>query len=307
MDTKSMTAVLVGLMVSGLILVAFVPIFTEVTATEDTFTNDGYYRMAETTEETTIVWDTGNNPNVLVVNDVEISLTAMNLRLNYSYTIAFSKDFVLRYYYLGTSSSMDIYASGYTGVGINQSSGAIGTFTINENGITLEKSDSETTLTATHTGDFFVINPNGIYTMKKMDVSAYLLEDSTIFYACGTSLVATNVVSSFYIEGTVDDYTITPMSSNVNTENESSTHDDVSGYVDLVLLDKLTFDSIYSPPGGTETERSQTYSYFLVPYQVTAEKSVHGDEVFNTVINLIPLLAGVGLLMAGVYYFISRK
>ena len=275
-----------------------VPIINDSLTTERTFTNDGFYRMTNTEEETVITWTPSVDKFVLNVNGEDVSIQGLTQYGYSNYSIAFADDVVVRYYYeTANSQNIQVWKGDYQ-VGMGASSTYTMTITINSSALTFNNGAPDAvTSTIAHTGDYFVIDPNGEYTMKLRDKSAYILEDSTIFYAGGISGVGTSIFSSIYIEGTVADYTVTPMRNYVTVSNESATYSSVNGYVGLVALDKLTFDTTYSPPGGTEAERSQAYNYFLVPYQVTAELSQHLDDTEQTLVGIIPLLVIIGLVI----------
>lgn len=294
----------VGVILTGALLG---PVINDATKTTETLTNDGYYRVSETEDETVIVWDTVNSPNIITVNDEEIDLSTLGLSANSSYTIAFADDFLLRYFPLGSSSNIQVWGSNYSGLGIGASSGVTGTFTISSSGITLEKSNSETVQTASHTGSYFRIDLEGDYTLKKSDKTAYVLEDSTIFYAAGISGVgAAGNITSIYFEGTTDEIEYTVMRANVDVSNSNVTYTDDATHVGVVNLDKVTFTTTYETGGETYTI-DQTYSYFFVPYQITAELSEHLTPGQISLMGAIPVMVIVALLMAAVGAIALRR
>lgn len=311
MDTKSIIAVIVGLMVAGLILVAFVPVFTEVTATEDTYQNDGYFRMTHygTDTDVTIEWS-AENPKTMIVNDVAIPI-------NYNVeggqvTIVADTNFIVR---LNASNTMSYIAqTGGTHTAIESAtyvfSGGTATITNTSDG-------TPTTYNTTYE-DIYVPDLDGEFVMKEFDKTAYVNEDSEIF-AFGLTRIRTSTGTTaspgagFEFSGSIADGIegrIWRGSDNVTVADEQINYVADSNHIDLYKFDSITATATYTETieGETVTTDTQvTYNYLLVPYEVTAERTVHGDDVFNTVINIIPLLAGVGLLMAGVYYFITRK
>ena len=300
MKTNLLTLVVtltVGIILAGSLLM---PVLTDATTTEKTFVNDGYYRLSETDGETVIIWDTANTPYTITVNGVDFDLSTMGLTANMSYTIAFADDFLLRYFPLGASSNMQIWGSSYSGLGVGQSVGVVATFTITSSGITLEKSDGSATQTASHAGKYFAINKDGDYIMKKSDKTAYVLEDSSIFYAGGISTVgAGGNITSIYFEGSTEEIDYTVMRSGVSVSNSNVIYTDVSDYIGLVNLEKVTFTTTYETGGETYTN-DQTYTYFLVPYEVTAELSQHLTPAEIALLNALPFLVIIGLVLAGV-------
>lgn len=305
MDTKSITAVIIGLMVSGLILVAFVPIFTEVTATEKTFTNEGYFTVSkhlDTDDDVTIGWE-HTAPNKVTVNDTDVLLPTSNG----AWTIVGTETTALVRYSISNSvTTVQIFGTSPQ-VLCNTTNGYDCTIAITSTGVTLTSTaDSGNTATASTTDPIWYVAPSGGYVMKLADKVAYVNGDSEI-YAMGMSQIGGVGGKMMTVNGNIDDgFTaeVVYPTSGYTTGDVTATYSEVGNYLDLYALDKFQFDATET---STSTTTTQTYNYFIVPHEVTAELSVHGDDTFNTVINIIPLLAGVGLLMAGVYYFISRK
>lgn len=301
MDNKFIGLV-IGLVVGVLLIGSLlVPTITDATATEETFTNTGYYRMASTTDEMVIRWTPSEDPFTINVNNVDISIESLKQYAYSSYSMAFSDDFIVRYYYeTPTTQSIQLWNDNFR-AGINTSSTYTAIITINSEGVSYTTTNPEqSTISLSHSGDYFIINPDGDYIMKYRDESAYLLKDTTIFYAGGLSPVAPSTYTSIYIEGTVDDYTVTPLITGATVSNLGASYSSIDGYVDLVAVDKLTFDTEYNA-----AERNQTYNYFLVPYQVTAELSDHLNAGEIAMIAVIPVLMIASLLIFAVR-FVTR-
>lgn len=288
MDTKNYVGLLVGLMVSALILVAMVPVFTEVSATEDTFENDGYYdmRYIETDESVTLFWNP-EEPNQITVGSeiVDLPIASSSERK----TIILGGDNIIFRYY-GNPALIQITTTG----GSAFDGDTPMTIVCNEGVVTATWGDN--TRTGTYT-KLYIPSNDGEFTMKQSDLSAYVLGDSEIIAMGITQINGTNEV--IYINGTIDDGV---MFTSWNTELEF-TDISVNAVSNSNHIDLYELSSITAKCGTTDI----TYSYFLVPTEVTAEKTIHGGTAFNSIIDLLPMLAGLGLLMAGVYYFISRK
>lgn len=314
MDTKSITAILIGLMVSGLILVAFVPIFTEVTATEDTFTNEGYYRLNhyDSTTDHTVTW-TYENPNVMTVDDVDVTINgAPNLQI----TVIADTNWLVRMIF---DSQSKVSAIGYlyssSGVKLaNVSDSQTASFTMTGGTVTIACGTYSGSNTYT---DVYLPDTDGSLTMKMPTTDAYINGDSAIVGFGLTRINTANGIQSspgsgFEFIGTYDDGINGRVwrGDNVTLDDITINAREIASHIDLYRFTEINAVAICTETvddATVTTDTNVTYNYVIVPYEVTAEKSVHGDEVFNTVIDLIPLLAGVGLLMAGVYYFISRK
>ena len=305
MNTKQIVTGVVALVVAIVITVSCaIPVISDSTQAEDTFTNEGYarYTSIESTDDTeiTIFWDHTDPKNVVVGTD-KISFSECS---NWT-SIVFGQDWTVRYatssqnndtnvQYIGPTNSD--YVAGGTTLGYD--------VTIVLDSGTATITNGETTKTATYTTAYYPDN-NGSMIMKKSDMSAYLLKDSSIVVANGNTTVG-GVGVGVYFTGTVDDgYNMSLYRNTNDTEvsNVVSNYNDVSGYLDLIKLTDITFDM--TPDGGTATQA--TYSYFLVPYEVTAERAIHPDSTLSTIINVIPVLLIVSIIIGAVALFISNR
>lgn len=287
MDTKSIITVIIGLMVSGVILMAFVPICTEVTATEHTFTNGKLYYMNEIGEDESIIYTYDGTLGIWTING-----EAINISVSEATTVVAGDGFIIR-------------ANGQLRGSAIASPASIESLTVTANGVTMNYTKPDaTTATATATGTvyYYATNIETDYVLCPYDLPTYVNKDSQIL-ADGQSGIASGQAAVFKIIGSIDDgFTVTCQTPGVTIGDVVCNYEKVNGYVDLYKITNITFSTVYN-----DVERGQTYSSYIVPAEVTSEKSIHGDDAFNTVINLIPLIAGMGLLMAGVYYFIIRK
>lgn len=291
----SITAVVVIAVLAG----TLIPVLDDATATTDTLTNDGYYRMSDTEDETVITWAPSVSKTTLTVDDVEISMAGLPTG---TYSIAFSDDFIIRYSNEGTY-NVQLWASSYV-AGMSGTSAATLTITINSTGGTFAISGGSTT-NITHSGEYFIIDPDGDKVMKYKDKSAYLLSDSSVVYAGGTSVIVGTTYSGIYFEGTVDNLTFTPMSSSVTISDVDSVYTESDDHVGVILLEKVTFKTTHTS-GDVQTDKDQTYSYFLVPYQITAERTVHFTDGENAIFNAIPVIVIVALLL-GIVALVLRS
>lgn len=305
MDTKVFITVIAGVLVSALILGAFVPIFSEVTATEDEFSNDGYYHMEKygVDDDITIEWN-HSEPKIITVNGIDYTLS---LPYNTWTSLVVGDDWYLRY---ADGNTVQFTQTSYGGISYLSASttDAKDLTIVCSNGTADISTATEGTVsnrvTATYTELYIISGDAGSYVMKAKDGTAYMTATSD-FVALGVTQLQGSDRCILRIDGniedganvdviasTVTDTTITDVT--VNT-SELPSH---KGY----SLSTITFVAVAD---GTDTD--VTYSYFIVPSEVSIERNVHGDEAFNSVIDIIPLVAGVGLLMGAVYYFISRR
>lgn len=310
MDLRKNIMMIVSLMVAVIIaLSVLVPVIQDTSASEDTFTNEGYYTMDLMTSSSTktIRWEIAT-PNILTIDgeDFDTNTFAGSGR---SYTVIGSDTVFIRYsastsrtlfQAFGADNSYNAYSTSdtMTYAEVTISGGTIA--------IASDKSGYESASYSIGT-ECYAISLDGDYAvMKKTDESAYVLGDSPIRFM---GITGTSGAASFgtYGVGTIDDgMTLSTMyvGSNYTTITFSdpvATKTAVSGYEDLYLLEKYTFTADID---GTEDD--VTYSYFLVPYEVTAERSVHVSTVEASLLNIIPLLVVIGIVM-GAVWFIRQK
>lgn len=304
MDTGKFIGLLVFFLVGALVLVAFVPVIQETTSATDTFTNAGYYSMDELGQdaELTISWDK-STPMILTVGETAVDMT--DLPKSRSYTIIGSSDFVVRYDKINDTS---VVIQGYNNDNdyFNVGDGTEVTITVSSGSVTCHSNRTDIsgglTTEYTFTDVAYALNPlgNGTYSyiMKDAAQTAYVKGDSVIYFLGVTNVTPTEVIG-VYASGTLDDgMTVeTAAIRNVTTVDSYTdpvpTYTEVNGYKDLYALEKYEFTINYDSTESYDV----TYSYFIVPYEVTAEKEYHADTTLATVINLLPLIAGIGLLM----------
>lgn len=293
MEMKIPMVVISAFVVVVVLAAVLMPVLEDATDTEDTFTNEGgYYRMGEINAaddtEYTLSW-VKTDTTILTINGVDFDANAAYGTA--ATTVVASENWMLRYhsidgpsgylqYYDGTSwagdattKSMDITASN-------------GTVTITY----VMSTDVTNTKTVTYTKLYAIMPDSTDDEMKKPTETPYLLGDSSI-YAMGVTSGITGLIK---IEGTINDGVDIDVIGN-NSETISNIVIDktaVSGYKDLYKVSKITFDVEIS---GVTT--SCTYNFFIVPYEVTAEKSQHLDTNEIAIFGAIPVLVIVALLI----------
>lgn len=309
MDTGKFVGLLVFGLIGIIVLSAFVPIISETTTATNTFDNsaDGYYTMAlNADDDTTYTIEYSlDTPGILTINGETFDAFATYGQAITS--VAMADDWVLRF---DSQNSQYGYLQYYDGTlwrGSNSTksfemTASNGTATIN----TVESNDATTTLTKTYTS-MFVIYPDSDYTMKKPTQNAYVLGDSLIFAEGITSGTASGNVPTgaqvIKITGNITDgVTITTSDTDWIISNIEIHKTDVAGYIDLYQIEKITFDLTKD-----DAVYHATYSFFVVPSEITAEKSIHPDTALATVIDMLPLIAGVGLLMFLVAEFLYTR
>lgn len=299
---KIIVSAIIGVVVFAAILV---PVTQEAVTTEKTFTNEGgFYPMQEissTDEGTyTLEW-VKSDTTVLTINGVDFD--AYESYGEATTTIICSESWLLRYYCTTQTYGYLQFFDGTNWIGSATSksvsvSATSGTATITH----VAADDTETTRTASYT-DLYVINPSATDDiMKKSTDTPYVNGDSALYAMGITSISGSN--SLVKIEGNIDDGVTVDV---LGTTSETVTNividkEAVSGYLDLYKITKITFDVEIS-----DTTTACTYSYFIVPYEVTAELSAHPGTSEIALINIIPLLVLVGLVLGVVGAVLSRR
>ena len=291
----------VGIILAGSLLM---PVISDATTTERTFTNNGYFRMSETLstdENTVITWDSANafvfNLNG---NDIELPPGATSGTV-YPYTILASDAWALRAAVLNDTVNVDLtlYGSGSDSTllwFVNSWSNDTATITLSAGTASFKANDSTpVTVSYTHA---FIPDENGNYILKKGTETAYLHGESLI-YATGRTTATfgeDSVDLNINIEGNITDgETVTVLApTGYTSDNIEVVNSQVTGYKDLYTFDKVTFEI-------TETDSSTTvdvvYSQVIVPYQITAELSQHLDPAEIAIMNALPVLIIVALVV----------
>lgn len=289
----------VGVILTGALLG---PVISDATKTEVTYTNEGYYRMAEIGDESiSIVWD-HTEPKQITVNDEVVDL--IKVPTNKVVTIAVTDETIIRYAPVTSNTLIQVYSSaGYYGAGVND--GTDMTITIGEGTLTADNG-SGTTVTKTITSGYYASN-NGKWIMKTDGETAFIHKDDSVVVLAGNTNVG-DVTIGVYANGTINDglsfetFPVDGEAHVVTYGDVTFNYTDVTGYIDLVKLSNCQFDITCD-----DTTATATYSYFLVPYEVTAELSQHLTPGQISLVGAIPVMVIVALLMAAVGAIALRR
>lgn len=304
MENKLIAGIVAAAIAVILLAGVLMPALSNATTTEDTLTNKGYFRLSsiESTDDGTITffWD-HTKPGVMTINGTEMNINYPNVDV-ISISLVFSDTFTIRFYKEYSAMSCQVYLPYSQFVGASVANGTDLTATATSGSISVANT-AATPVTGSATYDtLYYPDTNGSWIMKDKDTSAYVYPDSTIIVANGLTAVGGNVVG-LYFEGNIEDgYDFTVYRSTATESDVVSVYSDVDSYKDIVALEKITF-TLTSGDNSVEA----TYSYFLVPYEVTAERSVHLTDAMNVILNVIPLLIIVAVLLGVVAVFILRK
>lgn len=283
MDNKFITLA-IGLTVGVILLSGFLwPVIADATTTDETFTNDGLWRMKEI--ENGDVWTFSNSPATWICNG---------------------------------ETQTGIYSSGSNGMlGDNwlvRSNGqARGPF-ISGNATSLSATADEINITfsglsgtLTYPISGYGIDNTGEYILTDYAKPVYLNGDSTI-YGTGVSSVD-DVGCIINVVATVDGGATFTMMSNRNTSDISNAefsnvtinYEAVDGFKDLYKVASITADVTFdNTVEGVTTSHtgSVTYSSYVVPYKVTAELENHLDTTQIALVAAIGTLGAIVLIAA---------
>lgn len=299
MEIGKLPMAIVGITIVVIVCaVVLIPVVQESTTAYDTYTNDGYYYMniPDAEDEITITFD-HTKPRVITVDDVEITMPKKQV------TFVASDLTLVRYFYISdTSASIHLYTTYPNGVYADSYNNQDMSIVITNGSITATRSSEGQTpvsRTVTPTSDIYVITTEKApYIMKNYDVPVKMNGDSK-FIACGLTTIATNNSVGLYAYGNindgVEDIVFFRESATTTYNNAVVDYTVESDHVDLYTLNKFTFDI----EQGVITYGA-TYTAFIVPSEITAERSVHPDATTTQLINVIPILVIIGIVMLAV-------
>lgn len=276
MDNK-VVGITIAVMVSvALIGGLLVPIVNNAIATSDTYINEGYFFMDkyDSTTNLSITWNY-DNPDEFIVNGAVVKYENANLFVS----VIISKEFAVRVTADGLS--LAYYGSG-SSFSANESNP---NFSLTYEGGVCTASNG-TTEKSTNTAWLFCISNDGDYVMKKSNESVYLNENSEILANGITyfgSAGAQTVIYGDWMDptheaaSTITDFTVN--------------YEKIDSHVDLYTLSSYTFDMTRE-----DVTQAVTYSYFVVPYEVTADRVVPMDPVAAGVLTVAPIIVITSIL-----------
>ena len=288
--------VLVVALVIGIVLVtsAVVPLASDYSEAK-TFTNEGYYRMQKITADDTTVytltWDKSTDKILLNGEEVDIGDHSQYTG-ELGVSVVMTDKSVSRYTTNLRIQSWATSFSGSIGFGANTMKIVLnnGTETITEN----EGTESEASRTATYDYAYFASN-TGDYIMKDKIKSAYVNSESEVCAVGVTNIntSSTPLLSVLTMTGDASDVEFNAIigATTATFSDVQITAPEVSGYVDLYSLQKVTATATYD---GEETDL--TYSYFAVPYQVDSDPD--NPAAYKNLVKVVPLMAFIMLVVA---------
>lgn len=289
-------AAVIGIIVLGSVLM---PILNDSTAKSDTYTNSGMFRMKEYggDDAFTASWD-HTKPAEITINGEVVPIPATTNE----FSIILDGNFFLRYF--ATTAALSLY---YGTTGVVSAGGDTGyDMTIEYDGedITFANTKSTPDTRVIAVSKFYSIANDGPFVMKKPTEATYANSDSIIYGAGRTSVFTTNELVGSLVSGTIEDPEVSIWRGSVTPSNITVNATEVEDHKDLYLFNSVTF-KVTSTEDDTLTQ-DITYSFVVVPYEVTAERTVHFTDGQNAILSTIPIMIIVAILL-GVVALVIRS
>ena len=301
--------IMIVALVIGIIMVTTVilPLSSEYSEAK-TFTNEGYFYLnnilSDDTESHTISW-TSTDSKILTVDGEDMDITSWGLSSYQQVTVFATETDLFR---LGVGSANSglswIQIRGSTINYAQASSNFDATISAGAASILI---DSDATPKELAYSSAYIIAPNGgDYVMKKSDEAAYMLKDST-FYNLGYTVISNGGGSDntvLLVSGDMESATVQIVRQSTANEITFSDVDivksSVNGYEDLYRFDKITFTATEN-----STDNDVTYSYVIVPAEVTADPD--NPAAYKSLVMVIPLMSFVVLVVAAAAMIYLKK
>lgn len=306
MDAKTIAVSVVSIAIACLFAVTLlIPVIADSTTTEDTFTNEGVFNYGKFTpdDEYTLTFDCTTG-TIKVGDDTVTPIDGVSLTSFLSYSVIATDNVLLRWGANQSGYYMQLIGNDSGGNNV-LSGGATGTATISSGNLSVTVVSSENvsaTKTFTFTELYAIVPDDDVAVLKVSADAVYINGDSELYGSGLTTVTSWN--NMFHFEGTYDDgITISsPNLSNATFDNITWTIEPVAGYIDLYKLTKIEFDIT-----SNDTTVHATYSFFGVPSEVTAERSIHPDANTSTLLNIIPLFVVIGIILGTIGIIAMRK
>lgn len=268
----------VGVILAGSLLM---PVISDATTTERTYTNEGVYYMTD--DPTDYVLEFRGTDQQIIVND-ELVTTFADLP-NSAWTLISTPEYLIRMQ--GPSSNYACWITSITGTNnyIGSTTTESATVILTDSTITIGSSVFD------YTGEFRGIAKTGNYVMTP--TGGFVVSDTdTIIIGNGATTV-THWYDAFYIIGTVDDIQVST-SDSITVSNVTVHANEIMGFNGSIVNDI----SFVATDGTTTVDA--TYNRVIVPAEVTIDKTVKLTPGEIALINTIPVMVIVALLMVAV-------
>lgn len=305
METKSMIGLIIGFLVGAIILASFVPIFVNVQNTsgeEITLTNDSPIVLREVKPgdvlKCTSTYDTTSH-NTWTLNDEPVTtLTTSSLGWNVG---VMSDGFYMQILGARNSNMAIWYDMTSTSAAVNYVNSATETNTLRTYTVTFGDGtittvfDSGSGSPSTKTYEYswgYTVCPygEGEY-CAPVSGGVGIVKDSNQVILCSAYTNGELDTMYYYKDGqTYVSNSAYTMTADITTAIHTDTTDIYDATVSVIISD------------GVDSESFTPYR-ILVPYEVTGHAT---KGVMFDLFGLLPLIAGVGLLMSAVVYFLRR-
>lgn len=279
-----------------------VPVINDTSEKEATLTNEGYYFMDSVdpaTDTILLEWD-HTNPSIVTVNSIDYDM--QDIPKGQAVTVLGGDNFIVRYY-VTTSGVTYIQSYGTTYVGVNDGETDDITVTLSSGNLKITTTSNPTGVTY-QPSTIYSITQSGQYVLKKATSTAFVKSDSDLI-ALGRSQSG-SVGTCVYMTGNIDDgMTISYYYDGSNTPTNDDIVINANGdgrYVDVYVFKDITFDITQST-----TTYPVTYSYLLVPAEITAEKSAHLDDGQINILSTIPVIIIIAIILMVASLFIKNR
>ena len=291
--TKKILMTVIGVVVAVIITAAvLMPVLSDAVKTEDTFTNEGYYYMTDLGEQSIVYtfdgtkWTVDGEDMDVVPSDITTLIAGEEVIVRANGQIRGTTNLNPT-----TITSMTVTADGITGTAIV--SGNSQNFTISK------------------TIFYCAVNDKTGFVLSKYNTPTYLNKDSQIL-ADGLSGYKAGSSALFRIEGSIEDgFTVSPTPDTLGITDVTCNYEVVDSHLDLYKVTSITFNSVYDngTPDDTTDDviRQQTYTSYVVPYEVTAERAVHFDPAQIAILDAIPMFVIVAILMLAAALIIRNR
>lgn len=300
MDLSKITTGIIIVVVSVILAgVLVIPVIQDVTASEDTFTNEGAFNYGIFTPDDEYTLNYSSDGKI-TVNDVDVP----SFNTDRAYSVIASENFTARYgvtggnYYMqciGVDQNNAVFADGGVSATVTISGGKLSVSWTSSTDVT-------TTKTVVFSEMYAIVPTEDQAVMKYSTEEVYIKGDSQI-YATGITTVVTwrNII---HFEGTYEDgITISsPDLTGATFDNVVWNVEPVNGYIDLYRLTSIEFDITYE-----DTTVHATYSYFGVPSEITAERSNHMNSSQAVIMGVVSVLVLVSIVMVAVRMISGRS
>lgn len=293
----AITATVVIIVLAGCLM----PVMEDATATSDTFKNDGYFYVEEYSGSD-ITYSASwvhTNPDVITINGEDVSL---DYGSNVLTSILLGENFLVRWdpynkalvAFYGTNPQLVATLADGIDLTMEYSDGVL----------TISNTASTPVTRSITTDDFYSIANEGDYVMKKSDVAAYMTSPDSLIYGAGRTGFNNSIICTT-VSGTIDEVSVSIWRGDATASNIQINKTEVSGYEDLYKFDSVSF--VATSTSDSTVSQTVTYSYVVVPAEVTAERSVHFTDSENAILGIVPVMLIIALLVAIVALVIRNR